>query len=399
MTLSDAERARYHRHLALTEIGLAGQERLKAARVLVIGAGGLGSPAAMYLAAAGLGTLGLVDFDRVELSNLQRQLLFATADVGRPKTDAARERLERLNPDVVVAVHALELRAGNVREVLASYDIVLDGTDRLATRYLVNDACVMLGKPLVSAAIHRFEGQVTTCVPGRGPCYRCLYPEALDGVVANCAEAGVLGVLPGVLGAIQATEAIKLVAGIGEPLIGRLLTYDALEMTFREFPVERRRDCAVCGDAPSITTLRDQDEQCSGTSLERVRRLAAGELRAALGGDGRGRAVSASRGREGASAVADVAASRLGRLVLVDVREPPEFAAGRLEGSINIPLGELPGRLAEIPRDATPVFICRSGRRSLNACALAIRSGIDAPAHLEGGLLAWREIDSTIALV
>jgi sulfur-carrier protein adenylyltransferase/sulfurtransferase len=375
MSLSAAERERYQRHLALEEIGAAGQQRLKAARVLLIGAGGLGSPAAMYLAAAGVGTLGLVDCDRVELSNLQRQILFATADLGRPKTDAACERLRGLNPTIRLEAHALELRAANVREVIGSYDVVLDGTDRLATRYLVNDACVLLGRALVSAAIHRFEGQVMTYVPEGGPCYRCLYPQAHEGVVANCAAAGVLGVLPGVLGAIQATEAIKLVTGVGEPLIGRLLTYDALEMRFREFPVERRADCAVCGERPSISAPADEDERC-GASLERVRRLAAAELRAALNGGG----------------------ARAG-IVLIDVREPQEYATGRLEGSINIPVGDLPRRLAEIPRGAMPVFLCRTGRRSLAACELAVRGGIEAPGHLEGGLLAWmREIDSTLAL-
>jgi len=371
MSLSAAERDRYQRHLALAEVGAAGQERLKAARVLVIGAGGLGSPAAMYLAAAGVGTLGIVDCDRVELSNLQRQLLFASADVGRPKTDAACERLQQLNPEIAIEPHALELRAANVRAVIEDYAVILDGTDRLATRYLINDACVMLGKPLVSAAIHRFEGQVMTYFPGRGACYRCLYPQALEAAVANCAEAGVLGVLPGVLGAIQATEAIKLVTGLGEPLIGRLLTYDALEMSFHEFPVERRAACAVCGERPSITTLLDEDARCA-VSLERVRRLAPGALREVLAAPS---------------------------VVLVDVREPHEFETGRLKDSINIPIGDLPRRLEEIPRGALPIFLCRSGRRSLAACELALRAGIEAPGHLEGGLLAWaREIDPTLPL-
>ncbi|MGH8305683.1 MAG: HesA/MoeB/ThiF family protein, partial [Steroidobacteraceae bacterium] len=234
MTLSPSERARYHRHLALKEIGAAGQEKLKGARVLIVGAGGLGSPAALYLAAAGCGTLGLLDCDRVDVSNLQRQVLFDTAGLARPKAEAGRERLAALNPEVRVVAHALELKAANVRAVLTDYDLVLDGSDRLSTRYLVNDACVILGLPLVSAAIHRFEGQVMTYVPGLGPCYRCLFPEAPDGVVANCAEAGVLGVLPGVLGTLQATEAIKLITGAGTPLTGRLLTYDALEMRFQE---------------------------------------------------------------------------------------------------------------------------------------------------------------------
>ena len=253
MTLSAAERARYQRHLSLREIGAAGQEKLKAARVLIVGAGGLGSPAALYLAAAGCGALGLVDFDRVDVSNLQRQVLFDTAAIGELKAEAGRERLAALNPEIRVVAHALELKAASVLSLLAEYDLVVDGSDRLSTRYIVNDACVILGRPLVSAAIHRFEGQLTTYVPGRGPCYRCLFPQAADGMVANCAEAGVLGVLPGVLGTLQATEAIKLITGVGTPLVGRLLTYDALELRFHEFRVERRRDCAVCGEAPTIT--------------------------------------------------------------------------------------------------------------------------------------------------
>jgi adenylyltransferase/sulfurtransferase len=376
MSLTPAELARYHRHLVLDEIGVAGQQKLKSARVLVIGAGGLGSPAALYLAAAGIGTLGILDCDRVEVSNLQRQVLFGTGDVARLKVDAARERLESLNPQISVVAHAVELRAANVRAVLSDYDLVLDGTDRLSTRYLVNDACVIFGKPLVAAAIHRFEGQAMTYVPGRGPCYRCLFPEAADGVVPNCAEAGVLGVLPGVLGAIQATEAIKLILGIGEPLVGRLLTYDALDMRFAEFPVERRRDCAVCGDRPTIMEPRDSEELCSTASMEAVRRLTAADLKNLL----------------------DHVTSA-GALVLVDVREPREFNAGHLGGAINIPINELARRIAEIPRPASPVFICRSGGRSLAACEMAMRAGIQGPAHLEGGLLAWAsEVDPTLAI-
>jgi len=240
VALSPTELARYSRHLALPEIGVAGQEKLRAARVLIVGAGGLGSPAALYLAASGVGTLGLVDCDRVDVSNLQRQILFATASVGHLKAEVAQQRLSALNPEIGVIAHAVELCAGNVLDLLRGYDVVLDGTDRLSTRYVVNDACVLLRKPLVSAAIHRFEGQAMTYVPGRGPCYRCLFADATQGVVPNCAEAGVLGVLPGVLGTIQATEAIKLITGAGETLAGRLLTYDALEMRFNEFRFERR---------------------------------------------------------------------------------------------------------------------------------------------------------------
>src|SRR5215470_241055 len=277
MALSADERTRYQRHLTLAEIGEAGQERLKAARVLVVGAGGLGSPAALYLAAAGCGTLGLLDCDRVELSNLQRQVLFDTGAVARPKALAGRERLSALNPDIRVIAHEVELRAGNVRELLAGYDLVLDGSDRLATRYLVNDACVLARLPLVSAAIHRFEGQLLTYRPGEGPCYRCVFPEAPDGLVGNCATAGVLGVLPGVLGTLQATEAIKLIAGVGTTLTGRLLIYDALAMRFDELRAARRTDCPVCGDAPTICEPKD-DKTMPNDGPEGVRRLTPADL-------------------------------------------------------------------------------------------------------------------------
>ena len=375
MALSQHERERYQRHLALAEIGAAGQERLKAARVLVVGAGGLGSPAALYLAAAGCGTLGLLDCDRVELSNLQRQVLFDTSALTRPKAEAGRERLAALNPDVRVIAHAVELRAANVMQIVGGYDLVLDGSDRLATRYLVNDACVLLGRALVSAAIHRFEGQVMSYVPSQGPCYRCAFPHATDGLVANCAQAGVLGVLPGVLGTLQATEAIKLITGAGEPLVGRLLTYDALAMSFSEFRVHRRRDCAVCGDAPSITQPMDA-KPMPDDSPPGIRQLSATALAELL--------------QAGGSAAP----------FLVDVREPAEFAAGHLPGSLHIPLGELPQRLGEIPPGAAPVFICRVGGRSMAACQLALRARIASPANLEGGLLAWsREVDPALTVL
>ena len=374
MALSPEERARYARHLALPEIAAEGQERLKAARVLVIGAGGLGSPSALYLAAAGVGTLGLVDCDRVDLSNLQRQVLFDNAALQRPKAAAARERLLSLNPGIRVVAHELELRAANVREVIDAYEIVLDGTDRLPTRYLVNDACVLLGKPLVTAAIHRFEGQAMTYVPGRGPCYRCLFPETPAAVVPSCAEAGVLGVLPGVMGAIQATEAIKLIVGRGEPLVGRLLTYDALELRFQEFRFARRADCAVCGERPTITELRDSPEACMTDALQSLRRIAPSELQMML---------ADTEGRD--------------PLMLVDVREPREFAAGHLPGAINMPMSELDRRLAELPAGSTAVFMCRSGGRSLRACGQALRGGTVTPLQLEGGLLAWAaEVDPAL---
>src|SRR6516162_2625605 len=370
-TLSSSERERYRRHLALSEIGAAGQEKLKGARVLIVGAGGLGSPAALYLAAAGCGTLGLLDCDRVDLSNLQRQVLFDSTRLEQPKAEAGRERLAALNPDIRIIAHAIELRAANVREVFGQYDLVLDGTDRLATRYLISDACVILRRPFVSAAIHRFEGHLMSYVPGRGPCYRCLFPQALDGMVANCAEAGVLGVLPGVLGTLQATEAIKLVTGIGEPLLGRLLTYDALEMSFSEFRVARRHDCAVCGDAPTITEAQDMPRQAPPAG---VRRLSVAALHELL--------------QRGVTPL------------LVDVREDAEWAAGHLPGALHIPLGDLPQRLSEIASQAEPVFICRSGGRSMAACQLALRANIPSPANLEGGLLAWAgTIDPSLRVI
>jgi adenylyltransferase/sulfurtransferase len=372
MGLSNSERERYRRHLVLGDFGEAGQEKLKAARVLIVGAGGLGSPAALYLAAAGCGTLGLLDCDRVELSNLQRQVLFDSTRLGQSKAVAGCERVAALNPEVRVIAHALELRAANVREVFAQYDLVLDGTDRLATRYLINDACVILRKPLVSAAIHRFEGHLMSYVPEHGPCYRCLFPQAVDGMVANCAEAGVLGVLPGVLGTLQATEAIKLVTGIGDPLLGRLLTYDALEMRFSEFRVARRRDCAVCGEAPTITEPRDPPSRAAAP--EGVRRLDVSALREML-----------QRGE---------------KPLLIDVREDAEFAAGHLGGALHIPLGQLPPRLAEIASQGDPVFICRSGGRSMAACQMALRANIRSPANLEGGMLAWAsKVDPSVQVL
>jgi molybdopterin/thiamine biosynthesis adenylyltransferase/rhodanese-related sulfurtransferase len=364
MTLSDHERARYSRHLLLGEIGQRGQQQLKAARVLIVGAGGLGSPAALYLAAAGIGTLGIIDGDRVDLSNLQRQVLFDVESLGRPKAEVAREKLQRLNPEIDVRAHAVELRAGNVREILGDYDIVLDGSDRLGTRYLVNDACVIYGKSLVSAAIHRFEGQAMTYVPGLGPCYRCLFSDSADGVVPNCAEAGVLGVLPGVMGTVQATEAIKLITGIGEPLTGRLLTYDALDMRFNEFRFRRRADCAVCGERPTITVPRDVAELCAA-DIPGLRQFSPQELRAFI----------------------DQSAAPA--LQLIDVRDPHEFVTGHIAGAINIPLGDLARRIREVQNAAPPVFVCLTGVRSLRACAIARDAGLTASGHLAGGMRAW----------
>jgi sulfur-carrier protein adenylyltransferase/sulfurtransferase len=371
MSLTAADLARYSRHLALREIGVEGQCKLKAASVLVIGAGGLGSPSALYLAASGVGRLGVVDNDRVDISNLQRQILYDADSVGRPKAEIAAQRLHALNPQIELVAHPIELRAANVREIFNRYDLVLDGTDRFATRYLSNDACVLLRKPLVSAAIHRFEGQAMTYVPGRGPCYRCLFPEPpADGLVPNCAEAGVLGVLPGVMGTIQATEAIKLIVGTGEPLIGRLLTYDALAMRFEEFRFKRRGDCAVCGDRPTITAPQDLAESCAADALVNVKRLSAPDLNALM--------------------------STSGDIGIVDVREPREYSVAHLPGAFNIPIGQLQQRLADLPPAETVVFICRSGTRSLAAATIAARAGRAGLAHLEGGLLAWaREVDAS----
>lgn len=370
-SLSPADLARYSRHLALREIGVQGQERLKAAKVLIVGAGGLGSPAALYLAASGVGTLGIIDHDRVDVSNLQRQVLYDTHSVGQPKAEVAKQRLLALNPQIQLVAHAVELRAANVREIFSQYDVVLDGTDRFTTRYLSNDACVILRKPLVSAAIHRFEGQAMTYVPDRAPCYRCLFPEPPpDGQVPNCAEAGVLGVLPGVMGTIQATEAIKLIVGVGEPLLGRFLTYDALAMRFGEFRFSRRPDCAVCGEHPTIREPADLAELCSAEVMEHVRRLVPAELHALLG-----------------------------KALVIDVREPGEFAVSRLPGAVNIPVSQVQERLSEISKSRLAVFVCRSGARSLTASAVAARAGLGNVAHLEGGLLAWaKDLDASFVV-
>jgi sulfur-carrier protein adenylyltransferase/sulfurtransferase len=356
--------ARYARHLALTEIGAEGQQRLADSSVLVVGAGGLGSPAALYLAAAGVGTIGLVDHDKVELSNLQRQILFGTGEIGRGKAVTARARLTELNPSLHVVAHEEKLIAGNIERIFGDYQVVIDGTDRLATRYLINDACVMLGKPLVSAAIHRFEGQAMTYLPGRSPCYRCLYPESPEDLVPNCATAGVLGVLPGVMGSLQATEAIKVLLGIGEPLAGRLLVYDALSLSFDEFRFARRADCAVCGTHPTITDIAHHEEKGLNRIAEWTPQQLATELK--------------NGGEE--------------KLLLVDVREHHEWDEGRLPGSVHIPLATLPARLGEIPGDVTPVFICALGGRSMRAAMLFTQVQDRDAVNLTGGVMGWSQV-------
>jgi molybdopterin/thiamine biosynthesis adenylyltransferase/rhodanese-related sulfurtransferase len=366
MNRDESERARYSRHLLLPEVGAAGQQKLGHARVLIVGAGGLGSPAALYLAAAGVGHLGIVDGDRLDVSNLQRQILYDTSDIGAQKAERARERLLALNPLIDVTAHAVELHADNADDILRDYELVLDGSDRLGTRYLVNDACVLFGKMLVSAAVHRFEGQAMSYVPQRSPCYRCLFAEADDGLVPNCAEAGVLGVLPGLLGVVQATEAIKLITGIGEPLLGRLLTYDALSMRFSEFRFARRTDCAVCGDHPRITALQSRSDASAADSAD-CREYSVQDLQSLLAGP-----------------AADAP-------LLIDVRDLHEFRAGTLPGARHIPLAELPDRLDELRGERTVMFVCLSGARSLRACTIAAPQGINA-GHLKGGLRAWEKI-------
>jgi molybdopterin/thiamine biosynthesis adenylyltransferase/rhodanese-related sulfurtransferase len=372
--LTAADRERYHRHLVLGEFGEEGQRRLKAARILIVGGGGLGSPAALYLAAAGVGTLGIVDFDRVDISNLQRQVLYSHSDIGQPKVLAAAARLRALNPEIAIQPQDLEVSAANVMSLVANYDVVVDGSDRLSTRYQVNDACVLQKKMLVSAAIYRFEGQTFSYSPGRGPCYRCVFPSAAEGVTPNCAEAGVLGVLPGILGTIQATEAIKLITGIGTPLLGRLLMFDALSMRFDEFRIARRADCAVCGERPTITApIESGAPVCSAEQRARIRQLKPAELAARV------------NDKHGASSA---------RLRLVDVRQPHEFAVANLPDSINLPLGELATHLPDLLAESGDarlecVFLCRSGGRSQQACELAVQAGLATAINLDGGLLAW----------
>jgi adenylyltransferase/sulfurtransferase len=358
---------RYSRHLLLPEVGLEGQEKLKAASVLVIGAGGLGSPVALYLAAAGVGRIGLVDFDVVEYSNLQRQIIHGTGDVGRPKLLSARERILDVNPNVEVVLHERAIDSGNALAIIGDYDLVVDGTDNFPTRYLTNDACVLLGKPNVYGSIFRFEGQASVFDAKRGPCYRCLFPEPPPpGLVPSCAEGGVLGVLPGVIGTIQATEALKLILGEGEPLVGRLLLYDALEMSFDEVRPRKNPDCPVCGEQPTVTELIDYVQFCGldpAEMLEPSWEITATELEKRLeNGD---------------------------RPVLLDVREPHEWDIAHLEGAWLIPQGDLPARMHELDSADEIVLYCRSGERSARALNLLRDAGFRRLKNLRGGINAW----------
>jgi len=364
--LSHEEILRYSRHLILPDVGVEGQKKLKAARVLLVGAGGLGSPAALYLAAAGVGTLGLVDFDVVDKTNLQRQILHGTSAVGTPKLESARARIQDLNPNVQVETFETRLTSENALDIIREFDVVADGTDNFPTRYLVNDACVLLGKPNVYGSIFRFEGQASVFYAKEGPCYCCLYAEPPPaGLVPSCAEGGVLGVLPGIIGSIQAMETIKLIVGAGEPLIGRLLLFDALKLQFRELKLEKDPDCPVCGRNPTVTQLIDYEAFC-GIGAEPV--------------------------YDGADVTADEVKGELDagkELVLLDVRDPHEYEITHIDGAKFIPLGELPARLNELDDHADVVTYCHHGARSLKALEILKAAGFAKVRSLRGGIDAW----------
>src|SRR5690242_11460318 len=370
MPLSNDEIERYARHLILPDVGVEGQQRLKAARVLIVGAGGLGSPVALYLAAAGVGTLGVVDFDVVDISNLQRQILHGTKDVGRSKLESARARLRDVNPHVRVETYEARLTSANALDIIADYDIVVDGTDNFATRYLTNDACVLLGKPNVYGSIFRFEGQASVFGMPDGPCYRCLFPEPPPpGLVPSCAEGGVLGILPGLLGVIQATEVIKLILGSGDPLIGRLLLVDALGMKFRELKLRKNPDCPVCGKHPTIKKLIDYQEFCGIRGEEVEAEVTTSEMQV------------------------EELKQRLDRgedLFVLDVREPHEYQICNIGGYL-IPLGDLPKRVNELDTSKEIVAHCRSGVRSAKAVNFLRQAGFKKVHNLAGGILAWAD--------
>ncbi len=377
--LTTDELSRYSRHLILPEVGMEGQQRLKAARVLCVGTGGLGSPLALYLAAAGIGTLGLVDFDVVDASNLQRQIIHSTKDIGRKKLDSAEEKLKALNPALNVIKHDTMLSSANALEILKDYDIVADGTDNFPTRYLVNDACVLQGKPNVYGSIFRFEGQASVFATEDGPCYRCLYPEPPPpGLVPSCAEGGVLGILPGLVGVIQATEVIKLILGKGTPLIGRLLLVDALNMRFRELKLRKNPECPVCGLNPTVTELIDYQNFC-------------------------GIVPEAAQDADTKNGIPQISVKELKRrmdageeVYLIDVREPYEYQIAQIGGKL-IPQNDVPQRLAEIDRNREVIVHCRSGARSQKIAEFLMQSGYPRVTNVAGGILAWSdEIDPTV---
>ncbi len=377
-SLSPEELRRYSRHLALPEVSTEGQMKLKEARVLCVGAGGLGSPLSLYLTAAGVGRLGLVDFDRVDVSNIQRQILYGTDDVGRPKLEVARARLSALNPNVEIVAHETRLTSENALSIIEDYDVVADGTDNFATRYLVNDACVLAGKPNVYASIFRFEGQVSVFDARRGPCYRCLFPEPPPpGLVPSCEEGGVLGVLPGIIGSLQALEVLKAILGIGESLAGRLVLFDALSFQFRELRVEKDPRCPVCGESPAIRCLIDYDEFCGVPAPDHA-------------GD-RGHAPAGDPSHRDSIEVEELHDRlRAGGLPqMIDVREPFEAGIARIEGSVLIPLGDLAARLDGLARDGEYVVYCHTGIRSTYAAALMRKSGFRKVLNLTGGIDAW----------
>jgi adenylyltransferase/sulfurtransferase len=375
--LSKEEILRYSRHLIMPEVGMEGQLKLKRARVLLIGTGGLGAPLGLYLAAAGVGRLGLVDFDVVDFTNLQRQVVFSTADVGRPKIEAARERLQGLNPDIEIITHEARLTSENALEIFRHYDIIVDGTDNFPTRYLVNDACVLLGKPSVYGSIFRFEGQASVFGMPDGPCYRCLFPEPPPpGFVPSCAEGGVLGVLPGIIGSIQAMETIKLILGSGDSLAGRLLLFDALGMKFREVKLRKNPDCVICGPKRTITKLIDYYEFCGVRGEETpapavtVPEIEPRELKARL-----------DRGDD---------------LFILDVREPHEYQICNLSGHL-IPLGDVARRAHELDSSREIIVHCRSGKRSAEAVDFLRKAGFRKIWNLKGGILAWSDqVDPSI---
>ena len=370
-TLNKDEILRYSRHLIMPEVGMEGQQKLKAARVLCIGTGGLGSPLALYLAAAGVGTLGLVDFDVVDFTNLQRQVIHFSSDVGRPKLESAKEKIAAINPYVNVKTFETKLTSENALQIFADFDIIVDGTDNFPTRFLVNDACVFTGKPNVYGSIFRFEGQASVFATKEGPCYRCLYPEPPPpGLVPSCAEGGVLGILPGLVGLIQATEAIKLILGKGEPLIGRLLLVDALGMRFRELKLRKNPDCVVCGNHPTVTKLIDYEEFCGLRGQEQpvantgVPEISVEELKKRL------------------DAKEDV--------FILDVREPHEYQICNLNGYL-VPLNDLPKRVHELDPSKDMVVHCRSGGRSARAVEFLQKAGYTKARNLAGGILAWAD--------